>query len=89
VIENDPVAAGILALMYGEREGGTWQGTATELWHTLVDAAGEPKLRGFPQSPEALGLSVKRVTSALAWRGIRIVKERARAGMQYTIDAAG
>jgi putative DNA primase/helicase len=89
VIENDPVAAGILALMYGEREGGTWQGSATELWHTLVEAAGEPKPRGFPQSPEALGLSVKRVTSALAWRGIRIVKGRARAGVQYTIEAAG
>src|SRR5215813_8185511 len=43
VIENDPVAAGILALVYGEQKGETWDGTATELWHTLLGAAGEPK----------------------------------------------
>lgn len=89
VIENDPVAAGILALVYGARNGETWEGTATELWQTLLDAAGEPRPRGLPQSPEALGLTIKRITSALAWRGIRIEKRRHRAGIKYVIDAAG
>ena len=97
VIENDPVATGILSLLYGpgvslhgHHNGKEWQGSTSELWEALRDLAGEAaKAPGFPRSPEVLGWALKRVTPALAWRGVKVTKGRTSAGSALTIEASG
>jgi hypothetical protein len=88
VVESDPVAAGILALVHGVRhQGKPWRGAQSELWRQLADAAGEAaKAPGFPRSPEALGWALKRVIPVLGDRGIRITQTRRSAGMWVTIE---
>ena len=88
VVESDPVAAGILALVHSpKRRGGLWSGSQTKLWRKLSEKAGEAaKAPGFPRSPEALGWALKRVIPVLADRGIKITQSRRSAGMWITID---
>jgi hypothetical protein len=88
VIESDPVAAGVLALVHGaEQKGKPWCGFQTSLWKRLAEAAGDAaRAPGFPRSPEALGWALKRVIPVLGDRGIRIERSRKRAGMWVTIE---
>jgi hypothetical protein len=88
VIDTDPVAAGILALLHGpEQRGRPWLGFQSSLWKQLANAAGDAaKAPGFPRSPQALGWALKRVIPVLAERGIRITQSRRSAGMWVTIE---
>jgi hypothetical protein len=88
VIENDPVAAGILALVHGaKRQGKPWHGSQSLLWKELAGAAGDAaKAPGFPKSPEGLGWALKRVIPVLGDRGIRITRTRRSSGMWVSID---
>jgi hypothetical protein len=88
VIESDPVAAGILELVYGAgRKGRPWSGLQTALWKQLAEAAGDAaKAPGFPRSPEGLGWALKRVIPVLGDRGIKVTRTRKRAGMWVTIE---
>ena len=72
VIDSDPVAAGILALVHGtEQRGKPWRGSQASLWQQLAEKAGDAaKTPGFPESPEALGWALKRVIPVLGDRGI-------------------
>jgi hypothetical protein len=88
VIESDPVATGIVALVHaaGQR-GKPWRGSQTSLWKELAGAAEDAaRAPGFPKSPEALGWALKRVIPVLADRGIRITQSRRSAGMWVTIE---
>jgi hypothetical protein len=88
VIESDPVAAGIVALVHGAgQQGKPWSGLQTLLWNRLSAEAGDAaRAPGFPRSPEALGWALKRVIPVLGDRGIRITQSRRRAGMWVTIE---
>ena len=88
VVESDPVAAGILALLHGaEQRGRPWHGFQSALWNRLAQAAGDAaRAPGFPRSPQALGWALKRVIPVLGDRGIRITQSRRSAGMWVTID---
>ena len=88
VIDSDPVAAGILALVHGpEQQGKPWRGSQASLWQRLAEEAGDAvRAPGFPKSPEALGWALKRVIPVLGDRGIRITQNRKRAGMWVTIE---
>ena len=88
VIESDPVAAGIVALVHGAgQRGKPWRGSQTSLWQELAAAAGDAaKAPGFPKSPEALGWALKRVIPVLGDRGIKITQSRRSAGMWVVIE---
>jgi hypothetical protein len=88
VVESDPVAAGILALVHGTgQRGRRWHDSQTALWKRLAQAAGDAaRAPGFPRSPEALGWALKRVIPVLGDRGIRITQSRRSAGMWVTIE---
>jgi hypothetical protein len=88
VIENDPIAAGILNLVHGaERQGKPWSGFLTSLWRTLTEEAGDAaRAPGFPRSPEALGWALSRVIPVLGDRGIRVTRTRRSAGKWITIE---
>jgi hypothetical protein len=88
VVESDPVAAGILALVHGAgQRGRPWQGFQSALWKALAKAAGDAaRAPGFPRSPQALGWALKRVIPVLGDRGIRITQSRRSAGMWVTIE---
>ena len=88
VIESDPVAAGIVALVRGaEGKGRPWRGLQTALWGQLVGLAGDAaKAPGFPKSPEGLGWALKRVIPVLGDRGIRVTQKRRAAGMWVEIE---
>ena len=88
VIENDPVAAGILALVHGPlQKGKRWHGSQIELWNRLKDEAGEAaRPPGFPKSPEVLGWALKRVIPTLGDRGIKVTQGRRAAGKWVAIE---
>jgi hypothetical protein len=88
VIDSDPVAAGLVALVHGpEQQGKPWRGRQSSLWEKLSAAAGDAaRAPGFPRSPEALGWALKRVIPVLGDRGIRITQTRRSAGMWVTIE---
>ena len=88
VIESDPVAAGIVALVHGDKgKGKPWTGFQTSLWNELSTAAGDAvRAPGFPKSPEALGWALKRVIPVLGDRGIRVTQKRRAAGMWVEIE---
>jgi hypothetical protein len=88
VVESDPTAAGILALVYGDKgKGKPWSGFQSSLWQRLAEEAGDAaRAPGFPRSPEGLGWALKRVIPVLGDRGIRITQSRRRAGMWVTIE---
>ena len=88
VIESDPVAAGIVALVRGAKgKGKPWSGLQTSLWQRLAEAAGDAaKAPGFPKSPEGLGWVLKRVIPVLGDRGIRVTQKRRAAGMWVEIE---
>ena len=80
VIEADPIASAVRALMAARTE---WGGTASELLGTLTERAGErvAKSKTWPDSPRALGNRLRRAATFLRKIGIEIdfVKEgRAR-----------
>ena len=79
VIEADPVAAAVRAVMAERTEWTEWTGTATDLLGALAEAAGErvAKLKTWPSSPRALSGRLRRAGTFLRKIGIEIdyVKE--------------
>lgn len=75
VLEADPVAAALRALMADRTE---WVGTATDLLADLEKKAGgrTSKVEGWPGSPRALAGRLKRVATFLRTVGITISKEK-------------
>lgn len=71
VIEADPVAAAVRALMLERRE---WSGTASDLLAALSEEAGEPvaKSKTWPASPRALSGRLRRMATFLRKVGIEI-----------------
>ena len=71
VIEADPVAAAVRAVM-AERE--EWTGTATDLLGALAESAGErvSKSKTWPSSPRALSGRLRRAATFLRKIGIEI-----------------
>jgi hypothetical protein len=81
VIEADPVAAAVRALMATTQT--DWTGTATDLLDPLAEAAGErvAKTKTWPDSPRALSGRLRRAATFLRKIGIEISfskKKRAR-----------
>jgi hypothetical protein len=75
VIEADPIAAAIRALMATRTE---WTGTATELLGALGEMAGErvAKAKTWPDNPRALANRLRRAATFLRKIGIEIGFER-------------
>ncbi|HET9904098.1 MAG TPA: hypothetical protein VFQ27_10415 [Xanthobacteraceae bacterium] len=71
VIEADPIAAAVRALMAARTE---WTGTASELLGALADMAGErvAKSKTWPDSPRALAGRLRRAATFLRKVGIEI-----------------
>ena len=71
VIEADPVAAAVRALMLERTE---WKGTASDLLAALSEEAGEPvaKSKTWPASPRALSGRLRRMATFLRKVGIQI-----------------
>ena len=80
VLESDPAAAAILALMKVRTD---WIGTATQLHNELCTLASDAVQRSkeWPKSPKALGHRVSRLTPALTMVNIEIERiQRGRSG---------
>ncbi len=75
VIEADPIAAAVRALMAARTE---WTGTASELLGALAEMAGEriAKSKTWPDSPRALAGRLRRAATFLRKVGIEIGFER-------------
>ncbi|MGE4078426.1 MAG: hypothetical protein AB7F22_23005, partial [Reyranella sp.] len=75
VIEADPIAAAVRALMAARTE---WTGTASELLGALAEQAGErvAKAKNWPDSPRALAGRLRRAATFLRKIGIEIAFER-------------
>lgn len=75
VIEADPIAAAVRALMAARTE---WTGTASELLGALAEMAGErvAKAKTWPDSPRALAGRLRRAATFLRKIGIEIAFER-------------
>jgi len=75
VIDADPIAAGVRALMAARTE---WTGTASELLGALAEMAGErlAKSKTWPDSPRALAGRLRRAATFLRKAGIEIGFER-------------
>jgi hypothetical protein len=75
VIEADPIAAAVRALMVARTE---WTGTASELLGALAEMAGErvAKAKTWPDSPSALAGRLRRAATFLRKIGIEIAFER-------------
>jgi hypothetical protein len=75
VIEADPIAAAVRALMASRTE---WTGTASELLGALAEMAGErvAKAKTWPDSPRALAGRLRRAATFLRKIGIEIGFER-------------
>src|SRR5690606_521847 len=71
VIEADPIAAAVRALMAARTE---WTGTASELLGALAEMAGErvAKSKTWPDSPRALAGRLRRAATFLRKVGIEI-----------------
>ena len=89
VIEDDPVASHIMSLLQGGADK-TWQGTTEQLWTKLKFLAGEAsRALNFPQSPVALGKSLRRLEPALAARGVTMERGRVSVGSWVSLRATG
>jgi hypothetical protein len=75
VIDTDPIAAAVCALVAVRRE---WTGTASELLGVLAERAGErvAKAKTWPDSPRALSGRLRRAASFLRKIGIGIAFDR-------------
>ena len=75
VIDADPIAAGVRALMAMQIE---WTGTASDLLVALTEVAGEraAKSKTWPDSPRALAGRLRRAATALRKVGIDMNFER-------------
>jgi hypothetical protein len=84
VIEADPIAAAVRALMAEQPE---WTGTASELSNLLADRAGEriAKAKPWPDSPRALSGRLRRAATFLRKIGIETSFEREGHGRTRTI----
>jgi hypothetical protein len=71
VIEADPIAAAVRALMTMQAE---WKGTASELLGVLAEQAGErvAKSKGWPDSPRALAGRLRQAATFLRKAGVEI-----------------
>lgn len=86
VLDADPVASELIAFLHGPQQGCEWSGLVKTLWHTLSGHAAEARRsHEWPQSPEAMGRALKRITTAMGDRGIRIAEHRKSAGKWVTI----
>lgn len=75
VIDADPIAAAVRALMAARTE---WTGTASELLGALAAMAGErmAKSKAWPESPRALGGRLRRAATFLRKIGVEIGFDR-------------
>jgi hypothetical protein len=75
VLEADPVAAGIRALM---AEKALWEGTASELLDVLANVVGEAVTKGrdWPKTPKALSGRLRRAATFLRKVGIDVEERR-------------
>jgi hypothetical protein len=75
VIDADPIAAGVRALMATRTE---WTGTASNLLGVLAEALGErvAKSKSFPDRPNALSNRLRRAAPFLRKLGIEITYDR-------------
>ena len=91
VIEGDPIASAIRALMTAEAAAGRaiWAGNAQTLLGALKNIAGEAAARskGWPDTPRALSGRVVRAATALRSTGIEIV-HRKTGDRKFFISAA-
>lgn len=71
VVEADPVAAAVRAMMETQRE---WTGTASELLGALAEVAGEriANSKGWPDSPRALAGRLRRAATFLRKLGLEV-----------------
>lgn len=83
-IESSPVATAVIEL--AERSPGGWQGTVGELLSVI-----KPDFdRTFPQTPEKLSNSLRRLAPAFRQCGLSVdLSERGSRGRQVTISKAG
>jgi hypothetical protein len=75
VIEADPIAAAVRAVMAARTE---WKGTASELLGALAEVAGErvARSKSWPDSPRALAGRLRRAATFLRKIGIEITYSR-------------
>jgi hypothetical protein len=87
VIEADPVASGVLALIEKRTH---VTGTASDLLGALGDVAGEKvtKSKSWPQSPKALSGRLRRAATFLRKKGVEITFDREGHGRTRTITIA-
>jgi len=83
VIDDDPVAIALVALL--GRNGGTWQGTSTEL---LANLDLPDRLRHAPRSPQAITGWLTRITPGLRAAGISVDRDRGNRRRTITITRA-
>lgn len=85
VIDADPVAVGVRALMQAQTE---WTGTATELLGALGQVVGDRivKSKTWPDNPRALGGRLRRAATFLRKIGIDISFEREGGARTRTIN---
>jgi hypothetical protein len=78
IVEADPVASAVHALMARDDAPSEWQGTATELLHDLENLLSERETlsKQWPASSVALGRRFKRIATPLRRLGIEIVRDR-------------
>ncbi len=93
VIENDPVANAIRALMDAERGEGrlAWMGNAQALLGRLAAIAGEgaARSRGWPASPRALSGAVARCATFLRTIGIEVSHSKRGSRKFFLSDKSG
>ena len=78
IVEADPVASAVYAMMTHERAPRVWEGTATKLLSDLekILTDKETQSKQWPASSVALGRRFKRIATPLRRLGIEIVRQR-------------
>jgi hypothetical protein len=90
VIEADPVASAVCAMMSSWTERAVWTGSATDLLGALGEAVGErvAKSKAWPDSARALSGRLRRAATSLRKIGIEIAFEREGRARTRTINIA-
>jgi hypothetical protein len=90
VIEADPVASAVRAMMSSRTERTVWTGSATDLLGALGEAVGErmAKSKAWPDSARALSGRLRRAATSLRKIGIEIAFEREGRARTRTITIA-
>jgi hypothetical protein len=90
VIDADPVASSVRALMTSRTERTVWTGSATDLLGALGEVVGErvAKSKAWPDSARALSGRLRRAATSLRKIGIEISFEREGRARTRTINIA-